>query len=50
MKQLLENILDLEIELRAFITQVKKDLNGPQIFLSRTCNEFMAALIFSRSS
>ena len=29
---------------RAFITQVKKDLNGPQIFLSRTCNEFMAAL------
>ena len=29
---------------RAYITQVKKDLNGPQIFLSRTCNEFMAAL------
>ena len=29
---------------RAFITQVKKDLNGPQIFLSRTCNDFMAAL------
>tara|TARA_E500000178_G_C16974767_1_gene732786 strand:- start:78 stop:1589 length:1512 start_codon:yes stop_codon:yes gene_type:complete len=29
---------------RAFITQVKKDLNGPQIFLSRTCNEFMSAL------
>jgi len=29
---------------RAFITQVKKDLNGPQIFVSRTCNEFMASL------
>ena len=29
---------------RAYITQVKKDLNGPQIFLSRTCNEFMSAL------
>ena len=29
---------------RAFITDVKKDINGPQIFLSRTCNEFMAAL------
>ena len=29
---------------RAYITAVKKDLNGPQIFLSRTCNEFMAAL------
>ena len=29
---------------RGFITQVKKDLNGPQIFLSRTCNEFMSAL------
>ena len=29
---------------RAYITSVKKDLNGPQIYLSRTCNEFMAAL------
>ncbi len=29
---------------RAYITMVKKDLNGPQIYLSRTCNEFMAAL------
>ena len=29
---------------RAFITEVKKDINGPQIFLSRTFNEFMAAL------
>ncbi len=29
---------------RAFITEVKKDINGPQIFLSRTCNEFMASL------
>ena len=29
---------------RAYITAVKKDLNGPQIYLSRTCNEFMGAL------
>ncbi|MBF95946.1 MAG: transcription termination/antitermination protein NusA [Pelagibacterales bacterium] len=29
---------------RAYITSVKKDLNGPQIYLSRTCNDFMAAL------
>lgn len=29
---------------RAYITDVKKDINGPQIFLSRTCNEFMGAL------
>ena len=29
---------------RVFITDVKEDLNGPQIFVSRTCNEFMAAL------
>ncbi len=29
---------------RAYITSVKKDLNGPQIYLSRTCNEFMGAL------
>ncbi|MEC8100094.1 MAG: transcription termination factor NusA [Pseudomonadota bacterium] len=29
---------------RAYITLVKKDLNGPQIFVSRTCNEFMSAL------
>ena len=29
---------------RAFITDVKKDLNGPQIFLSRTANDFMGAL------
>ena len=29
---------------RAYITAVKKDLNGPQIYLSRTCTEFMAAL------
>ena len=29
---------------RAFITEVKKDINGPQIYLSRTSNEFMAAL------
>ncbi len=29
---------------RAFITDVKKDINGPQIYLSRTCNEFMASL------
>ncbi len=29
---------------RVFITDVKQDLNGPQIFVSRTCNEFMSAL------
>ena len=29
---------------RAFITEVKKDINGPQIYLSRTSNDFMAAL------
>ncbi|MAI02438.1 MAG: transcription termination/antitermination protein NusA [Rickettsiales bacterium] len=29
---------------RAYITEVKQDLNSPQIFLSRTSNEFMAAL------
>ena len=29
---------------RAFITDVKKDLNGPQIFVSRTSNDFMASL------
>ena len=29
---------------RAYITEVRHDLNGPQIFLSRTCNEFMASL------
>ena len=29
---------------RAYITSVKKDLNGPQIYLSRTCNEFMSSL------
>ena len=29
---------------RVYITDVKQDLNGPQIFVSRTCNEFMAAL------
>jgi N utilization substance protein A len=29
---------------RAFITEVKKDINGPQIYLSRTCNDFMASL------
>ena len=29
---------------RAYITEVKKDINGPQIYLSRTSNDFMAAL------
>ncbi len=29
---------------RAFIMDVKKDSNGPQIFVSRTSNDFMAAL------
>ena len=29
---------------RAFITEVKKDINSPQIYLSRTSNDFMAAL------
>ena len=29
---------------RAFITEVKKDINGPQIYLSRTSNDFMTAL------
>ncbi len=29
---------------RAYISEVKQDLNGPQIYLSRTCNEFMASL------
>ena len=29
---------------RAYIIDVKQDINGPQIFLSRTCNEFMGAL------
>ena len=29
---------------RAFITDVKQDMNGPQIFVSRTSNDFMAAL------
>ncbi len=29
---------------RAFITEVKKDINGPQIYLSRTSNDFMSAL------
>ncbi len=30
--------------IRAYITEVKKDIKGPQIFVSRTCNEFMHSL------
>ena len=30
--------------IRAYITEVKKDIKGPQIFISRACNEFMRAL------
>ena len=30
--------------IRAYITEVKKDIKGPQIFTSRACNEFMDAL------
>ena len=30
--------------LRSFIIDVKEEIRGPQIFLSRACNEFLAAL------
>ncbi len=30
--------------IRAYITEVRKDSKGPQIFISRACNEFMDAL------
>ena len=36
--------LGLVIGLELTLPQLKKDLNGPQIYLSRTCNEFMASL------
>ena len=30
--------------IRAYITDVKREVRGPQIFVSRACNEFMASL------
>ena len=36
--------------LRCFIIEVSEQVKGPQIFLSRASNDFLAALIYTRSS